>query len=73
MKANRLPGHTLPTEGRLYDEHGNRAAVGSVTCSCGVPSPVLPSTTKRLLWHRYHKDHIRAGGDGVGWTRIGAR
>lgn len=73
MKANRLAGHELPTEGRIYDEHGNHLTDGSAVCSCGTPSPVLPSNTKRQLWHKAHKDDIRSGGSGVVWTRVGAR
>ena len=73
MKPNRLPGHTLPTEGRIVDEHGNRLAVGSATCSCGMPSPVLDSDTKRRRWFMAHKDNLRAGGNGVVKVRAGAR
>lgn len=68
MISNRLAGHELRYEGRVFD-----AAVGLVNslvngrgatrCSCGEWSPVLPSTAARKRWHREHKDAVRAAGE----------
>jgi hypothetical protein len=63
--TTRIAGHTLPDEGRLNGDNGLMSrcnGAGSIQCSCGQPSPVLPSTAARKRWHRDHKDTIRNGG-----------
>lgn len=60
MKPNRLPGHELRNEGRVYDLHGQRTCCGPAICSCGAQSEELHSTAARQRWHRQHKDAIRA-------------
>jgi hypothetical protein len=65
--TNRLVGHELPWEGRLNNDRFSeiRNGEGATHCSCGEPSPVLPTTNARKRWHQEHKDAIRArtGGD----------
>jgi hypothetical protein len=62
MRNTRIPGHTLPFEGRVYIGeslvgHGN--GPGRARCSCGEMSPeVLPSTNARKQWHREHKEAV---------------
>lgn len=61
MRTNRLAGHGLPHEGRVWNgltrQFGNYA--GTTSCSCGLISPFLASTSARRKWHREHKDKIR--------------
>lgn len=60
MRPNVLKGHVLPREGKLYDPYSfGRNGEGNTKCSCGVESPVLPSTRARQQWHRDHKDEVR--------------
>lgn len=71
---NRLIGHALYREGAPCDDDGNsiatqvpgftkpyelRGGEGRASCSCGAVSEILPSSYKRRLWHRDHKDEIR--------------
>ncbi|RKR92681.1 hypothetical protein BDK92_7158 [Micromonospora pisi] len=56
----RLAGHTLPAEGRIFDQ-GSRIREGATACSCGEPSPVLPSDNARREWHAEHKTEVRRG------------
>jgi hypothetical protein len=66
---NRLPGHELMWEGKLNPNFHRHAyewnGPGKTRCSCGHPSPHLPSTAARKRWHREHKDEIRAGRTGA--------
>jgi hypothetical protein len=61
MRSNRLAGHELPNEGRIFPT-GSFYSVpkGSTRCSCGEESPVLSSVNARKRWHREHKDAVRA-------------
>lgn len=62
MKADRLPGHGLVAEGRVWiPGQPVRGGAGRAVCGCGVESPELPNTSARKRWHREHKDAIRAG------------
>ena len=61
MSGNRLPGHTLPFEGKVYG-YGYRVNYGRARCSCGAESPPLDSDAARKRWHREHKDEVRAQG-----------
>jgi len=62
VKPNRLAGHTMPDEGRLYDARGMRIYRGRARCSCGAESEqVYTSGTRRRGWHFDHKNAIRAG------------
>lgn len=58
---NRLAGHTLPNEGKIWN--GIRLASsfeGRATCSCGEESPTeLKNAERRRIWHRRHKDDVR--------------
>ncbi|TDC34204.1 hypothetical protein E1211_17810 [Micromonospora sp. 15K316] len=63
MKSNRLAGHTLPNEGRLYDRGIYLVREGAIRCSCGDVSPFLPNATARRRWHREHKAAVRAAAD----------
>ncbi len=58
MTPNRLAGHALRNEGRLY-EHGMSVRAGVGRCECGATSPILPGPSARRRWHREHKDAIR--------------
>lgn len=62
MKPNRLPGHTLPYEGRVKSYFGLGNGPGRAKCSCGAESSALESTAARQRWHRQHKDEIREAG-----------
>lgn len=59
MIANRVAGHTLPREGRLYDAHGYPVRVGRARCSCGETSPEMATVAARRRWHRDHKFDVR--------------
>jgi len=61
---NRLAGHELRNEGRVYGGYsaGYINGPGRATCSCGFRSEELPSTNARKQWHRDHKARVRAGG-----------
>ena len=61
MKSNRLAGHTLRNEGRVYDPHGYPMCCGPAVCSCGAQSESLHTAAARQRWHREHKATIRAG------------
>lgn len=63
---NRLKGHTLPNEGRLYDAHGYPVNTGKATCSCGEQSPETDTIAARQRWHRSHKAGIRDAQEGQG-------
>lgn len=54
MNVTRLAGHSLPTEGRLY-ENSYRITQGPAVCSCGWQSEVLVSDNARRVAHREHK------------------
>lgn len=59
MRNTRLPGHTLRNEGRLAGwPMSAQNGVGKTRCSCGEPSPELPSTAARKRWHAEHKQSI---------------
>lgn len=60
MKPNRLAGHTLHSEGRLFDLHGYPQCCGPAVCSCGATSGNLHTAAARKRWHREHKDAVRA-------------
>lgn len=63
MKANRLPGHTLPCEGRVQLGGlliGDGNGEGRAVCSCGQESELLPSTSARQKWHKDHKNDVRS-------------
>jgi hypothetical protein len=62
---NRLPGHELKREGRIFDVLGYRGKVGAAVCSCGWRSAVLDSDAARKRWHRDHKDAVRAALRGI--------
>lgn len=66
---NRLAGHSVPYEGRIFDGWLVRDGAGEARCSCGAVSPVLPSTNARRKWHREHKDEVRADLAATRWTR----
>ena len=73
MNPNRLPGHTLPCEGRVQLGGrliGDGSGEGRAACSCGQESPLLPNTRTRQQWHRDHKDDLRQGGDGNVWQGV---
>lgn len=60
MRANRLAGHILPNEGRIFGNGiGYPKAEGRAECSCGATSEVLPSANARKKWHRGHKAAVR--------------
>lgn len=62
MKVTRLAGHTLPNEGRIY-ENGYRITEGPTACSCGEQSPVFCSDSGRRNWHRdFHKPAVATQG-----------
>lgn len=62
MRANRLAGHILPDEGRIFGNGvGHAKPEGRAECSCGAASEVLPSAKARKAWHRAHKDAVRRG------------
>jgi hypothetical protein len=62
MRANRLAGHILPNEGRIFGNGiGYPQAEGVARCSCGATSEVLQSANARKAWHRAHKDAVRNG------------
>jgi hypothetical protein len=61
MRSNRLAGHELRNEGKVYDVGGWPVLIGSGRCTCGERSPVLPTPAARKRWHREHKDTVRAG------------
>lgn len=55
----RVPGHTLPHEGRILGSWTWSSGPGRGVCSCGEESPeVLPSTAARQRWHREHKETV---------------
>lgn len=54
MTVTRLAGHTLPNEGRIY-ENSYRITTGPAVCSCGEQSEPLASDNARRVWHRDHK------------------
>lgn len=54
MNVTRLAGHTLPDEGRIYD-NSYRLTEGPAVCSCGDRSESLGSDNARRAWHRKHK------------------
>jgi hypothetical protein len=62
--TNRLPGHELPFEGQalagLPDYAGGKNGAGRTRCSCDLVSPVISNTAGRRLWHREHKEAVRA-------------
>jgi hypothetical protein len=62
MRSNRLAGHALPNEGRLYEYENGIYPVqeGVATCSCGEKSDSLPSANARQKWHRDHKNDVRS-------------
>ncbi len=60
MRSNRLAGHELPNEGRLYENGIYPVQQGVGVCSCGDKSQVLPSANARKKWHRDHKNDIRS-------------
>lgn len=60
MKSNRLSGHTLPFEGKIYG-YNRTVKHGRARCSCGALSPALDSDAARKRWHREHKDEVREG------------
>ena len=65
MKHNRVPGHELADVDADVpggDRFG-RPRAGRALCACGELSPVLPSRTQRLEWHRIHKDQIKNAGE----------
>jgi hypothetical protein len=67
-KQLRVPGHTLPWEGRVSDYTaywGVRGGSGRTHCSCGEQSPELPSTAARQRWHREHKEAFLAEQEAV--------
>lgn len=59
MGSNRLAGHELSNEGRIYGDGIYIVREGKTRCSCGVESPVLPSANARRRWHANHKDEVR--------------
>lgn len=63
MISNRLAGHTLPNEGRVY-HLGVMVWRGSTRCSCGERSPELDTVNARRRWHREHKAKIRETQEG---------
>jgi hypothetical protein len=69
-KNNILPGHSLPNEGRIVDGPYLSSGIGVSVCTCGTPSPLLPNAAQRKVWHRDHKDDVRAGGDGIVWEGV---
>lgn len=61
MRSNRLAGHTLPGEGRIFGNGvGNPQCCGPAVCSCGERSEVLHGANARKRWHREHKEKVRA-------------
>lgn len=58
MTSNRLPGHTLRFEGKVYG-YNHTVRQGRARCTCGAESLVLDSDAARKRWHREHKDEIR--------------
>ncbi|MGC5012555.1 hypothetical protein ACLQ2R_17465 [Streptosporangium sp. DT93] len=68
MTPNRLPGHTLSSEGAAFawTTNGGRyvrttGRRGVALCSCGETSSTLDSNSARKRWHREHKDELRRG------------
>jgi hypothetical protein len=61
-KPNRLAGHALRNEGRIYAGPiaGYVAGiVGPAICSCGAKSETFAQAADRKRWHRQHKADIR--------------
>lgn len=59
MRSNRLAGHELPDEGRVYENGIYPVQQGVGVCSCGEKSQQsLPSANARKKWHRDHKNDI---------------
>lgn len=55
----RVPGHTLPFEGRVMKAGWLRNGSGRARCSCGTESDrELPNTAARQRWHRAHKKAV---------------
>lgn len=55
----RVPGHTLPFEGRISEFNRMSNGPGKGSCSCGATSTqVLPNTANRKRWHREHKREV---------------
>lgn len=54
MNVTRLAGHSLPDEGRIY-ENSYRVSEGRAVCSCGWTSEPLGSDNARRVAHREHK------------------
>lgn len=52
----RVPGHTLPYEGKILRQYRWSNGPGKAKCSCGAESALeLESTAARKRWHREHK------------------
>jgi hypothetical protein len=61
MTSARIPGHTLPDEGRIWRFGRPDNGPGTTRCSCGAQSPELQSTAQRKQWHRDHKTAVLRG------------
>lgn len=59
--VSRLAGHTLPNEGRIY-ENSYRVTDGPAVCSCGWKSQIFGSDSARRDAHRRHKAEKAAVG-----------
>lgn len=68
MTGNRLAGHTLKHEGKVYG-YNRPVKHGRALCSCGADSPALDSDAARKRWHREHKANVRAAMD-QGWPSL---
>jgi hypothetical protein len=63
MKSNRLAGHELRNEGRVYVPGSGYVSRVQARgkCSCGATSGrLLPNAAQRKAWHREHKASVRA-------------
>ena len=59
-KQIRVPGHTLPREGRILDKYGYWGVKGPARCTCGWESEELTSDGQRQRAHRQHKLDVLA-------------
>jgi hypothetical protein len=71
--STRLRGHGLQSEGKPFEDDGRGGTrrtelyggpVGFGLCACGERSGVLDSDYARRVWHRGHKDEVRAATEG---------
>lgn len=62
-----VEGHSIPYSGHYFNPRTSQEenGPGSTRCSCGVESPILPSTYARREWGIQHKKEILSTGGAV--------